>query len=59
VGAGGGDGVGAGGGDGVGDGVLSTGDSLQLTERARATTRKHNLNNCKSMKRMLTYLLVG
>jgi len=56
---GGGGGVGAGGGGGMGDGALSTGDSLQLNERVRATTRKHNLNNCKNMKRMLTYLLVG
>ena len=54
----GGEGMGDGGGGGMGDGVRSTGDSLQLNERARATTRKHNVNNRGSMKRMLTYLLV-
>jgi hypothetical protein len=46
-----------GGADGLGDGVLSTGDSLQLNKRARATTRKYNGNNREGMKSMLAYLL--
>jgi hypothetical protein len=48
----------AGGADGLGDGALSTGDSLQLNKRARATTRKHNGNNREGMKSMLAYLLI-
>jgi len=56
--SGGGEGWGDGGADGLGDGVLSTGDSLQLDERARATTRKHNVNHREGVKRMLAYLLV-